>query len=90
MSRIRSILTIFLMLYRVKGALLIGIFLTSIISWPRHTAVTYFPDTDAGNDAFDFFKQVVTFWPLKHTGNAILVGRPALGALISLTPPSSL
>ncbi|KAI0739607.1 xanthine/uracil permease [Daedaleopsis nitida] len=66
-----GILTIFLMLYRVKGALLIGIFLTSIISWPRHTAVTYFPDTEAGDEAFNFFKQVVTFWPLKHTGNAI-------------------
>ena len=59
------------MLYRVKGAILIGIFLTSIISWPRPTAVTAFPHTDAGNDAFDFFKQVVTFWPLKRVGNAL-------------------
>ncbi|KAI0808160.1 xanthine/uracil permease [Fomes fomentarius] len=66
-----GILTVFLMLYRVKGALLIGIFLTSIISWPRTTSVTYFPHTDAGDAAFDFFKQVVTFWPLKHVGNAL-------------------
>ena len=59
------------MLYRVKGAILIGIFLTSIISWPRTTPVTYFPHTDDGDVLFDFFKQVVTFRPLKLIGNAI-------------------
>ena len=66
------------MLYRVKGALLIGIFLTSIISWPRTTPVTYFPHTDAGDALFDFFKKVVTFWPLKLTGNALDVSAPSL------------
>ncbi|KAI0699499.1 xanthine/uracil permease [Cerioporus squamosus] len=66
-----GILTVFLMLYRVKGAILIGIVITSIISWPRSTAVTYFPHTEAGDAAFDFFKQVVTFWPLKTVGNAL-------------------
>ena len=64
-------LTVFLMLYRVKGALLIGIFLTSIISWPRTTPVTAFPHTDAGDAAFDFFKKVVTFRPLEYIGNAL-------------------
>jgi len=63
--------TVFLMLYRVKGAILIGIFLTSIISWPRDTPFTAFPHTDAGNTAFDFFKKVATFHPLKLIGNAI-------------------
>lgn len=66
-----GIFTVFLMLYRVKGAILIGIFLTSIISWPRPTAVTYFPHTAAGDAAFDFFKQVVTFRPIDKIGNAI-------------------
>ncbi|KAL4244170.1 nucleobase:cation symporter-2 (NCS2) family protein [Abortiporus biennis] len=66
-----GIFTVFLMLYRVKGAILIGIFLTSIISWPRPTTVTYFPHTDAGDASFDFFKKVVTFRPLKLIGNAI-------------------
>ncbi|KAI0822174.1 permease family-domain-containing protein [Trametes gibbosa] len=66
-----GVLTVFLMLYRVRGAILIGIFLTSIISWPRSTPVTYFPHTDAGDTMFDFFKEVVTFWPLKHVGNAL-------------------
>ncbi|KAI0259172.1 xanthine/uracil permease [Gloeopeniophorella convolvens] len=64
-------LTVFLMMYRVKGAILIGIFFTSIISWPRPTAVTAFPHTDAGDAAFEFFKKVVTFHPLKLIGNAI-------------------
>ncbi|KZV59487.1 hypothetical protein PENSPDRAFT_760424 [Peniophora sp. CONT] len=66
-----GVLTVLLMMYRVKGALLIGIFLTSIISWPRPTTVTAFPHTPAGDAAFDFFKQVVTFHPLKHIGNAL-------------------
>ena len=60
-----------MMLYRVKGAILIGIFLVSIISWPRPTSVTLFPHTDSGDQMFDFFKQVVTFRPLTHIGNAI-------------------
>jgi len=64
-------LTVLLMIYRIKGALLLGIFLTSIISWPRPTAVTYFPHTAAGDDLFNFFKQVVAFHPLQHTGNAL-------------------
>lgn len=68
---IGGFMTVFLMMYRVKGALLMGIFLTSIISWPRPTAVTYFPHTPDGDAAFDFFKQVVTFRPLKLIGNAI-------------------
>ena len=66
-----SFMTVFLMMYHVKGAILIGIFLTSIISWPRGTSFTAFPNTDTGNAAFDFFKKVVAFHPLKHIGNAI-------------------
>lgn len=61
----------FLMLYRVKGAILIGIVLTSIISWPRPTSVTAFPHTPSGDEAFDFFKKVVTFHPLQTIGNVI-------------------
>ncbi|KAJ5166758.1 xanthine/uracil permease [Penicillium canariense] len=60
-------LTVFLMMYRVKGAIIIGILLVSIISWPRDTPVTYFPYTELGNSMFDFFKKVVTFHPIKHT-----------------------
>jgi adenine/guanine/hypoxanthine permease len=58
--------TAILMMYRVKGAIVYGILLVSIISWPRQTSVTYFPHTALGDEAFDFFKQVVTFHPIKH------------------------
>ncbi|KAI9457237.1 permease family-domain-containing protein [Lactarius psammicola] len=64
-------LTVFLMMYRVKGAILIGIFLTSIISWPRGTSITAFPHTASGDAAFDFFKKVVDFHPIKLVGNSI-------------------
>lgn len=77
LTNTRSMLTALLMLYRVRGAILIGIFLVSIISWPRSTPFTLFPDTAKGDAAFDFFKKVVAFKPLHKVGNAIDVsGRP--------------
>lgn len=62
-----GVFTVFLMLFRFKGAIIAGILLVSIISWPRTTEVTYFPYTETGNSAFDFFKQVVTFRPIRNT-----------------------
>ncbi|ORX88628.1 hypothetical protein K493DRAFT_319329 [Basidiobolus meristosporus CBS 931.73] len=56
-----------LTLFRVKGAVLFGVLLVAIISWFRGTTVTYFPYTPKGDEAFEFFKQVVTFHPIKHT-----------------------
>ncbi|KAI9367656.1 permease family-domain-containing protein [Aspergillus egyptiacus] len=62
-----GVFTVFLMMYRVKGAVIAGILLVSIISWPRTTPVTFFPYTETGDSSFDFFKKVVTFNPIKHT-----------------------
>ncbi|GAP91354.1 putative purine transporter [Rosellinia necatrix] len=62
-----GVLTVMLMLYRVKAALIAGILLVSIISWPRTTALTYFPYTTVGNDAFDFFRKVVDFHQIQRT-----------------------
>ncbi|KAK0633772.1 permease family-domain-containing protein [Immersiella caudata] len=56
-----GLMTTLMMLYRVKGAIIFGILLVSIISWPRGTPVTYFPYTPVGDDSFDFFKKVVSF-----------------------------
>ncbi|KAJ1759260.1 hypothetical protein GGH19_000552 [Coemansia sp. RSA 1807] len=53
--------------YKVKGSVLIGILLVSIISWPRGTSVTYFPYTQAGDESFNYFKKVVTFHPIEKT-----------------------
>ncbi|KAF9483668.1 xanthine/uracil permease [Pholiota conissans] len=66
-----GIFTLLLMMYRVRGAILLGILLTSIISWPRGTPVTYFPHTASGDALFDYFKKVVTFHKLEKIGNAI-------------------
>ncbi|KAG4030823.1 hypothetical protein MFRU_011g02750 [Monilinia fructicola] len=59
--------TAILMAYRVKGAIIAGILLVAIISWPRSTAVTYFPHNAAGDANFDFFKKVVTFHGIQET-----------------------
>ena len=61
-----GMLTALLMVYRVKGAIIVGILLVSIISWPRSTPVTYFPATDLGDSSFDFFKKVVAFHPIQR------------------------
>ena len=55
------------LLFRVKGAVLIGILVVSIMSWFRNTSFTYFPSTPAGDAKFDFFKKVVTFHPIETT-----------------------
>lgn len=64
-----GMLTAILMMYRVKGAIIIGILLVSIVSWPRSTPVTYFPHTPLGDSSFDFFKKVVTFRPITRVLN---------------------
>ncbi|KAF9204584.1 hypothetical protein BGZ49_005128 [Haplosporangium sp. Z 27] len=55
-----------LMMFRVKGSVLIGILFISILSWFRGTTFTYFPYTASGEEMFDYFKQVVTFHPIKN------------------------
>lgn len=62
-----GIFTAFLMAFRVKSAIVIGIAIVSILSWPRNTSMTYFPDTEEGNYRWKYFKQVVSFHPIQHT-----------------------
>ncbi|KAH8896819.1 putative nucleoside transporter [Thozetella sp. PMI_491] len=64
-----GIFTSILMMYRVKGAIIFGIILVSIISWPRTTPLTYFPYNAVGDDSFDFFKKVVDFHKIENTLN---------------------
>ncbi|KAK6534550.1 hypothetical protein TWF281_005864 [Arthrobotrys megalospora] len=61
------LLTALLMMYKVKSAMIIGILLVSIMSWPRNTNFTFFPhDAEGTGDLkFDFFKKVVTFHPIQ-------------------------
>ena len=60
-------ITALLIMYKVKSAMVIGIALVSIMSWPRTTSFTYFPYTPDGTDRFDFFKKVVHFHPIQNT-----------------------
>lgn len=60
-----GVMTVFLMMFRVKGAIIAGILLVSITSWPRVSDVTYFPYNEIGSARFDFFKKVVTFHPIQ-------------------------
>jgi adenine/guanine/hypoxanthine permease len=54
-------------MYKVKSAMIIGIAVVSIMSWPRPTSFTYFPYTTDGTDRFEFFKKVVHFHPIQNT-----------------------
>ncbi|CAG1980576.1 unnamed protein product [Fusarium graminearum] len=62
---------VYLMAFRVKFAFLVGILLVSVVSWPRGTSITYFPNATAGDSRFDLFRQVTSFHPMKHTLNAL-------------------
>ncbi|KAK4150954.1 hypothetical protein C8A00DRAFT_45748 [Chaetomidium leptoderma] len=66
-----GVFTVMLMMYRVKGAIIAGIILVSVISWPRTTPVTYFPYTELGDSNFDFFKKVVDFHPIQKVLNVL-------------------
>ncbi|KAF4549885.1 Permease family protein [Elsinoe fawcettii] len=61
------LLTGILMTYKIRGAIIFGILIVSIFSWPRNSDFTYFPRTPIGDSRFDFFKNVVTFRPIQDT-----------------------
>ncbi|KAI9242082.1 MAG: permease family-domain-containing protein [Podila humilis] len=56
-----------LVLFKVKGAILIGILFVAVISWFRNTQVTYFPHDPIGDNRFNYFKQVVSFHTIQKT-----------------------
>jgi adenine/guanine/hypoxanthine permease len=57
-------MTHFFLLYccitRNQSAFIVGIGFITFISWFRGTAITYFPDTPAGDARFEYFKQIVS------------------------------
>merc|ERR1712070_1345459 len=48
-----------LVAYRVRLSFVFGIGVVTIASWFRNTAVTYFPDTEAGDAKFAYFSKVI-------------------------------
>lgn len=55
----------------IKGAMIYGIVFVTAVSWFRNTEVTAFPDTVAGNAAYDYFKKVVDVHAIKSTAGAL-------------------
>ncbi|ORX49412.1 hypothetical protein DM01DRAFT_1325578 [Hesseltinella vesiculosa] len=75
-----------MMLYRVRGSILLAIIFISVISWPRNSAITYFPYTDRGETMFSYFKQVVSVHGMTNTLNKMnfdLTGKDLWIALIT-------
>ncbi|GER50889.1 purine permease [Striga asiatica] len=56
---------------KVKGAMIYGILFVTAVSWFRHTAVTAFPDTAAGDSAFAYFKKIVDVHKIESTAGAL-------------------
>ncbi|CAA3006741.1 adenine guanine permease AZG1 [Olea europaea subsp. europaea] len=55
----------------IKGAMIYGIVFVTAVSWFRNTKVTYFPDTEAGNSSYEYFKQVVDIHKIESTAGAL-------------------
>ncbi|KAF2866730.1 permease family-domain-containing protein [Massariosphaeria phaeospora] len=66
-----GVFTAYLMAYKVKSAMIAGIALVSILSWPRGTPFTYFPHDAVGDDRWKFFKKVADFHPFDSTLNVL-------------------
>ncbi|KAJ1329190.1 Purine transporter [Microdochium nivale] len=62
-----GLLIAFLMAFKIKSAIVIGISLVTVMSWPRDTSFTYFPYTEAGEARYTFFSKVVAFQPMDMT-----------------------
>ncbi|KZM24417.1 uncharacterized protein EKO05_0001561 [Ascochyta rabiei] len=66
-----GVITSYLMMYKVKSAMIVGILIVSITAWPRGTEVTFFPYNKIGDDRWDYFKKVAYFHPINHTLNTL-------------------
>ncbi|KAH1046159.1 hypothetical protein J1N35_036943 [Gossypium stocksii] len=55
----------------IKGAMIYGIVFVTAVSWFRNTRVTAFPNTDAGNSVYEYFKKVVDVHLIETTAGAL-------------------
>ncbi|KAI3705683.1 hypothetical protein L1987_75924 [Smallanthus sonchifolius] len=55
----------------VKGAMIYGIVFVTAVSWFRNTEVTAFPQTPAGDSAYEYFKKVVDVHKIQSTAGAL-------------------
>ncbi|KAG5558106.1 hypothetical protein RHGRI_008127 [Rhododendron griersonianum] len=55
----------------IKGAMIYGIVFVTAVSWFRHSNVTVFPHTPAGDSAYKYFKKVIDVHVIKDTAGAL-------------------
>ncbi|XP_071734384.1 adenine/guanine permease AZG1-like [Rutidosis leptorrhynchoides] len=55
----------------IKGAIVYGIVFVTAVSWFRNTQVTAFPNTPAGDRAYEYFKNIVDVHKIKSTAGAL-------------------
>lgn len=65
------LITCYGLIKNVKGSMIYGILFVTLVSWFRHTEVTYFPDTPLGDENFSYFKRVVDFHKIESTAGAL-------------------
>ncbi|XP_028778244.1 adenine/guanine permease AZG1-like [Neltuma alba] len=51
----------------IKGAMIYGVVFVTAISWFRDTSVTAFPNTEAGDSGYEYFKKVVEVHVIEST-----------------------
>ncbi|KAG6418554.1 hypothetical protein SASPL_120758 [Salvia splendens] len=65
------IIIAFCLVKNIKGAMIYGIVFVTAVSWFRNTRVTAFPDTPAGDAAFNYFKKIVDIHKIESTAGAL-------------------
>ncbi|CAL1378479.1 unnamed protein product [Linum trigynum] len=55
----------------IKGALIYGVVFVTVLSWFRHTPITAFPDTEIGNQKYNYFKAVIDLHAIEKTAGVL-------------------
>ncbi|OIW21857.1 hypothetical protein TanjilG_13726 [Lupinus angustifolius] len=65
------LITSYGLMKNIKGSMIYGILFVTLVSWFRHTQVTYFPNTPLGDANFNYFKKVVGFHKIESTAGVL-------------------
>lgn len=65
------LITSYGLMKNIKGSMIYGILFVTLVSWFRHTEVTYFPDTPLGDANYSYFKKVVDFHKIQSTAGVL-------------------
>ncbi|KAJ0978411.1 hypothetical protein J5N97_013885 [Dioscorea zingiberensis] len=71
LAAVGFVIIAYCLIKNIKGAMIYGIVFVTAVSWFRHTSVTAFPDTPAGDDSFNYFKKVVDVHKIESTAGAL-------------------